>query len=99
MRRRMVSAIRCSRKRMDIRIEHPIHPLPQNTDVERIQRIVLAAPRPKPIGKPDNGKRPLSPVRLRDVGPYAKRPFAGPEQVLAYLSRYTHRVAISNSRL
>lgn len=30
---------------------------------------------------------------------YAKRPFAGPEQVLAYLSRYTHRVAISNQRL
>src|SRR5207244_8186377 len=30
---------------------------------------------------------------------YAKRPFAGPEAVLAYLSRYTHRVAISNSRL
>jgi len=30
---------------------------------------------------------------------YAKRPFAGPQSVLAYLSRYTHRVAISNSRL
>jgi hypothetical protein len=30
---------------------------------------------------------------------YSKRPFAGPEQVLAYLSRYTHRVAIANSRL
>jgi hypothetical protein len=30
---------------------------------------------------------------------YAKEPFAGPKQVLAYLSRYTHRVAISNSRL
>ena len=30
---------------------------------------------------------------------YAKRPFAGPKTVLAYLSRYTHRVAISNSRL
>ena len=30
---------------------------------------------------------------------YAKRPFAGPEQVLAYLSRYTHRVAISHRRL
>jgi hypothetical protein len=30
---------------------------------------------------------------------YARRPFAGPEQVLAYLSRYTHRVAISNRRL
>jgi hypothetical protein len=30
---------------------------------------------------------------------YAKRPFAGPEAMLAYLSRYTHRVAISNQRL
>ncbi len=30
---------------------------------------------------------------------YAKRPFAGPEAVLAYLARYTHRVAISSSRL
>jgi hypothetical protein len=30
---------------------------------------------------------------------YAKRPFAGPEQVLTYLSRYTHRIAIANSRL
>ena len=30
---------------------------------------------------------------------YAKKPFAGPEAVLAYLARYTHRVAISNSRL
>jgi hypothetical protein len=30
---------------------------------------------------------------------YAKRPFGGPDAVLAYLSRYTHRVAIANSRL
>ena len=30
---------------------------------------------------------------------YAKRPFAGPAAVLAYLARYTHRVAIANSRL
>src|SRR5262249_47233616 len=30
---------------------------------------------------------------------YLKRPFAGPKQVLAYLSRYTHRVAIANARL
>jgi len=30
---------------------------------------------------------------------YAKRPFAGPEQVLKYVARYTHRVAISNNRL
>ena len=30
---------------------------------------------------------------------YAKRPFAGPQQVLEYLGRYTHRVAISNNRI
>jgi hypothetical protein len=30
---------------------------------------------------------------------FAKPPFGGPEQVLAYLGRYTHRVAIANSRL
>jgi Putative transposase/Transposase zinc-binding domain len=41
----------------------------------------------------------LAPLRNREWVVYAKRPFAGPEQVLAYLARYTHRVAISNSRL
>ncbi len=41
----------------------------------------------------------LAPLRNRDWVVYAKRPFAGPEAVLAYLSRYTHRVAISNHRL
>ena len=41
----------------------------------------------------------LAPLRLCEWVIYAKRPFAGPEAVLAYLSRYTHRVAISNSRL
>jgi len=30
---------------------------------------------------------------------YAKPPFGGPQRVLAYLARYTHRIAISNSRL
>src|SRR5215813_13807825 len=40
-------------KALDIRIEHPVHPLPQDTDVESIQRIMLATPRPEPIGKPD----------------------------------------------
>jgi hypothetical protein len=46
-------------------------------------------------------------VRLPDLGPlyakdwvvYAKPPFGGPEQVLKYLARYTHRVALSNHRL
>ena len=41
----------------------------------------------------------LAPFRKTDWVVYAKPPFGGPEQVLAYLSRYTHRVAISNSRL
>jgi hypothetical protein len=41
----------------------------------------------------------LGPLRQCEWVVYAKRPFAGPEAVLAYLSRYTHRVAISNSRL
>src|SRR5262249_16212349 len=78
---------------IDIRIEHPVHSLPQVTDVESIQRIVLASSWPEPLGKPNevllvdrfqnrrdrlldhlvlktqNGKRPLSSVRLRDVCP------------------------------
>ncbi len=41
----------------------------------------------------------LAPLRRIEWVVYAKRPFAGPEAVLAYLSRYTHRVAISNRRL
>jgi hypothetical protein len=41
----------------------------------------------------------LAPLRRCEWVVYAKRPFAGPAAVLAYLSRYTHRVAISNSRL
>jgi hypothetical protein len=41
----------------------------------------------------------LTPLRQCEWVVYAKRPFAGPQAVLAYLSRYTHRVAISNSRL
>ena len=41
----------------------------------------------------------VKPLRKSEWVVYAKRPFAGPEAVLAYLSRYTHRVAIANSRL
>ena len=44
-------------------------------------------------------QRHLSPVRHKRWVVYAKPPFVGPEAVLAYLSRYTHRVAISNRRL
>jgi hypothetical protein len=41
----------------------------------------------------------LTPLRRKNWFVYAKPPFAGPEAVLAYLARYTHRVAIANSRL
>jgi hypothetical protein len=41
----------------------------------------------------------LAPLQKKNWFVYAKPPFAGPEAVLAYLARYTHRVAISNSRL
>src|SRR3977135_706601 len=41
----------------------------------------------------------LAPLHKTKWYVYGKRPFGGPEAVLAYLARYTHRVAISNSRL
>jgi Putative transposase/Transposase zinc-binding domain len=44
-------------------------------------------------------RRYLEPLRQKEWIVYAKAPFAGPEQVLDYVGRYTHRVAISNNRL
>jgi hypothetical protein len=41
----------------------------------------------------------IKPLRKIEWVVYAKSPFAGPKAVLAYLARYTHRVAIANSRL
>src|SRR5215212_6641123 len=52
-----------------------------------------------PLADPSAFAAHLAPLRRSEWVVYAKRPFAGPEAVLAYLSRYTHRVAISNSRL
>lgn len=43
--------------------------------------------------------RHLAPVRKTEWVVYAKPPFAGPQQVLDYVGRYTHRIAISNNRL
>ena len=51
------------------------------------------------LADPQAFTRLLTTARGRDWVVYAKPPFGGPEQVLAYLSRYTHRVAIANSRL
>jgi hypothetical protein len=44
-------------------------------------------------------QRHLAPVRTAEWFVYAKKPFAGPQQVLDYVGRYTHRIAISNNRL
>ncbi|NVI09371.1 IS91 family transposase [Paraburkholderia youngii] len=51
------------------------------------------------LADPADFARWLAPLRVCEWVVYAKRPFAGPEAVLAYLSRYTHRVAISSQRL
>jgi hypothetical protein len=51
------------------------------------------------LAHPTTFARYLHRLRATDWVVYAKRPFAGPEQVLEYLGRYTHRVALSNDRL
>ncbi len=51
------------------------------------------------LADPDTFAAHLAPLRKTNWVVYAKPPFGGPEAVLAYLSRYTHRVAISNHRL
>jgi Putative transposase/Transposase zinc-binding domain len=53
----------------------------------------------RPLAEPQAFADWLRPLRQQEWVIYAKRPFAGPKAVLAYLSRYTHRVAIANSRL
>ncbi len=52
-----------------------------------------------PLRERDAFQQYLAPVRKAEWVVYAKRPFAGPEQVLDYVGRYTHRVAISNNRI
>ena len=51
------------------------------------------------LSDPKSFARYLTPLHDSEWVVYAKRPFAGPKAVLSYLARYTHRVAISNSRL
>ena len=53
----------------------------------------------EPLQKPGAFGRYLAPVRRAEWVVYAKPPFGGPQHVLEYLGRYTHRVAISNNRL
>lgn len=53
----------------------------------------------RPLREPAAFRRYLTPVHETEWVVYAKRPFAGPAQVLDYVGRYTHRVAISNNRM
>jgi len=53
----------------------------------------------EPLRNTENWQRLVTALKARDWVVYAKPPFGGPRQVLKYLARYTHRVAISNGRL
>jgi hypothetical protein len=53
----------------------------------------------EPLREPSAFTQYLAPVRQTEWVVYAKPPFGGPPQVIEYLGRYTHRVAISNQRL
>ena len=53
----------------------------------------------EPLKAPAAFARHLAPARQNECVVYAKPPFGGPQHVLEYLGRYTHRVAISNNRL
>jgi hypothetical protein len=61
----------------------------------REERLLL----PDDVATPDDFKSMRRRLFAKDWVVYAKRPFAGAEQVYAYLGRYTHRVAISNHRI
>jgi hypothetical protein len=53
----------------------------------------------QPLRDPQTFARYLAPWKKQDWVVYAKAPFGGPQHVMEYLGRYTHRVAISNRRL
>jgi hypothetical protein len=53
----------------------------------------------EPLSEPDTFAQHCAELKDKEWVVYAKRPFAGPQQVLDYVGRYTHRVAISNNRL
>lgn len=63
-----------------------------------IERAVVAKTIASSVGDADVAQL-LSQAARKEWVVYCKRPFAGPEQVLAYLGRYTHRIAISNERI
>jgi len=62
-------------------------------------KMLAALERAHARGHVDLGDIDLHALRVKPWVVYAKRPFGGPEHVLRYLGRYTHRVGISNQRL
>ena len=63
------------------------------------QYLALIKSRMEELALPDNYKTLLTEAGNKTWIVYAKKPFAGPAQVLDYLGRYTHRIAISNHRI
>lgn len=61
-------------------------------------KMLGALERAHALGRIDLGETDLVPLRKKPWIVYAKRPFGGPEQVIRYLGRYTHRVGLSNHR-
>ena len=68
------------------------------TDAHRRGRLVFAGPSTT-LADPLAWQQLLTALRAKAWYVYAKAPFAGPQQVLNYLARYTHRIAISNERI
>ncbi len=63
------------------------------------QYLAMIQSRMEQLVLPENSDKKLEQARAKTWIVYAKKPFTGPEQVLDYLGRYTHRIAISNHRI
>ena len=75
-------------------------PLPRRPRPAPMAGASLASTAPPPISPiPASSTPPWPPPAAGTGWVYAKRPFKGPEQVFSYLARYTHRIAISDSRI
>ena len=83
----------------------PVHALSQVFKAKFIEKLRRARPKlriPRSLGyldQPENFSDYLGSLWNREWVVYAKRPFHGPEQVIEYLGRYTHKTAISNRRI
>ena len=72
---------------------------PKSESVALLHRILQFHGALSELANPDRFRTFCKQLRRKQWVVYAKPPFGGPEQVLKYLARYTHRVAIANSRI